>query len=76
MNHRHHLVMVAAAIGLAVWFLVAGTGGAALAGLSLALLICPLVMGAVMWLLMRQPRSAPQQPAGDPHSEHASAGQR
>ncbi len=76
MNHRHHLVCVAAAVGLAAWFLVAGNGGAALAGVSLALLICPLVMGVVMWLLMRQPPSAPHQSERDPHEEHVSAGPR
>lgn len=64
MKHRHHLVCVAAALGLVAWFLLAGSGGAAVAGVSLALLLCPLVMGAVMWLLMRQPRtSAPDRPA-------------
>ena len=76
MNHRHHLVCVAAAVGLAVWFLVAGSGGAALAGVSLALLLCPLVMGAVMWLLMRQPPSAPGQTDRDPHDDHVPAGPR
>jgi hypothetical protein len=76
MNHRHHLICVAAAVGLAAWFLVAGNGGAALAGVSLALLICPLVMGIVMWLLMRQPHSAPQHAENVPHEEHAPAGPR
>lgn len=80
MNHRHHLVCAAAAVGLAVWFLVAGNGGAALAGVSLALLVCPLVMGAVMWLLMRQPRSPSRSAAhhGDHigHEEHVAAGLR
>ena len=76
MSHRHHLVVMVAAVGLAVWFLVAGSGGLALAGVSLALLICPLVMGVVMWLLMRQPQSTPHQSDGDPHREHASAGTR
>ncbi|MBI5088579.1 MAG: hypothetical protein HZB15_06890 [Actinobacteria bacterium] len=76
MNHRHHLICVVAAVGLAVWFLVAGNGGAALAGVSLALLLCPLVMGVVMWLLMRQPQSAPHQGQSGPHDEHASAGPR
>lgn len=76
MNHRHHLICVVAAVGLGVWFLVAGNGGAALAGVSLALLICPLVMGAVMWLLMRQPKSAPTQTDHVGHDEHVSAGPR
>ncbi|MBI5089931.1 MAG: hypothetical protein HZB15_14005 [Actinobacteria bacterium] len=59
-----------------MWFLVAGNGGAALAGVSLALLICPLVMGAVMWMLMRRPKSAPTQAEHVGHEEHVSAGPR
>ena len=73
MSHRHHLICVFAALGLAVWFLVAGSGGLALAGVSLALLICPLVMGVVMWLLMRQPQSPPHQSEAEPHHDHATA---
>ena len=76
MSHRHHLICLIAAGGLAVWFLVAGSGGLALAGVSLALLICPLVMGVVMWLLMRQPQSPPQQRQDERRDEHASAGPR
>ena len=78
MNHRHHLICVVAAVGLAVWFLVAGNGGAALAGVSLALLICPLVRGAVIWVLLRPPRSAsaPPQTEHVDHDEHISAGPR
>ena len=76
MNHRHHLVCVAATVALAGWFFVAGNGGAALAGVSLALLICPLVMGIVMWLLMRQPKSVPAQTGDTVHDEHLSAGPR
>lgn len=76
MNHRHHLIGVVAAVGLAVWFFVAGNGGAALAGVSLALLICPLVMSIVMWLLMRQPKSARGQAEHACHAEQISAGPR
>lgn len=76
MSHRHHLICVFAAVGLAVWFLVAGNGGLALAGVSLALLICPLVMGVVMWLLMRQPQSPPHQSEAESHDDHATAGRR
>lgn len=53
MNHRRHLLCLVP-IGLAaVLFLVSG-GSAMLAGVGLALVLCPLVMGTVMWLLMRQ----------------------
>lgn len=76
MNDRHRLVLVIAAVGLAVWFLVAGSGGLAVAGVSLALLICPLVMGVVMWLLMRQPQPTPHRGEGDPLDERAALGRR
>ncbi len=76
MSHRHHLICLAAAVGLVVWFLMAGNGGLALAGVSLALLICPLVMGAVMWMLMRQPQATPNPSKTDLHEEHVSAGSR
>lgn len=76
MSRRHHLVCLFAAVGLGVWFLVAGSSGVALAGVSLALLICPLVMGGVMWLLMRQPPSTPHHTEGEPRDEHATAARR
>ncbi len=76
MSHRHHVICLVAAVGLGLWFLVAGNGGLALAGLSLALLICPLVMGVVMWLLMRQPQPATHQSDGDQHREYSPAGRR
>jgi hypothetical protein len=76
MSHRHHLICVFAAVGLVVWLLVAGNGGLALAGVSLALLLCPLVMGVVMWLLMRQPRSAQHQGEAELYDDHATAGRR
>ena len=72
MSHRHHLICLVGAVGVAVWLLVAGTGGLALAGVGLALLICPLVMGVVMWLLMRQPQSPPHQSETEPLDDHAS----
>lgn len=76
MSHRHHLICLVGAVGLAMWLLVAGTGGLALAGVGLALLICPLVMGVVMWLLMRQPQSTHHQGVADPQDEHATAARR
>lgn len=75
-HHRHHLICVFAAVGLGVWLLVAGSGGAALAGVSLALLMCPLVMGAVMWMLMREPKSAPKGNEHVGHDEPVSAAPR
>lgn len=73
MSRRHQLIGLAAAAGLVVWLLGAGNGGLALAGVSLALLICPLVMGAVMWLLMRQPPSPPRRHEGEPHDDQTQA---
>jgi hypothetical protein len=65
MNHRHHLLCLLAGISLAVLLIFTGSGGIALAGVSLALLICPVVMAAVMWLLMRETHPAP------PHHDNA-----
>jgi hypothetical protein len=74
-KHRHHLVCIAAGLGLVAWFLLAGSGGATLASVSLALLLCPLVMGVVMWLLVRQPRTSPHDRPIE-HRPDASVGQR
>ena len=71
MSHRHHLICLAAAVGLVVWLLMAANGGLAFAGVSLALLICPLVMGAVMWMLMRQPQATPNPSEADQHEEQS-----
>ena len=76
MSHRHHLICLTAAAGLVLWVLLAGSGGLAVAGLSLALLVCPLVMGTVMWMLMRQPQATPNPSKTDLHEEHVSAGSR
>ena len=53
MSHRHHRICVVAAIGLGAWLVVAGGSGRTFAGPGLALVLCPLVMGLVMWLLVR-----------------------
>jgi hypothetical protein len=76
MSHRHHLICLVAAVSLGAWLLIAGSGGLALAGVSLALLICPLVMGAVMWMLMRQPRPTPNTSETGRREEPVSAGPR
>jgi hypothetical protein len=56
MNHRNHLVpcLIAAAAAI-VLFTTIGTNPLG-AGLGVAFLLCPIVMGGVMWLLMRQPK--------------------
>lgn len=63
MKHRHMIPCVV--IAVIAMLALALTGSAPLgAGVGLALLLCPLVMGTVMWLLMRQPN----RPAT--HAEH------
>ena len=56
MNHRNHLVpcLIAAAVAI-VLLTTIGTNPVG-AGLGVAFLLCPIVMGTVMWLLMRQPK--------------------
>lgn len=64
MKHHNHMIpcVIIAVIAMAV---LALSGSAPLgAGIGLTLLLCPLLMGAVMWLLMRQPNG----PA--PHNGH------
>lgn len=54
MNHRSHLVPCLIAVAVALVLLTTiGTNPLA-AGLGVAFLLCPIVMGTVMWLLMRQ----------------------
>ncbi|MDO8390405.1 MAG: hypothetical protein Q7V57_07935 [Actinomycetota bacterium] len=67
MNHRRHLLCLLPAIALAAALLLFGGGNATFAGVGLALLLCPLVMGTVMWLLMRQPST------GAPVGHHVSS---
>jgi hypothetical protein len=62
--HKGHMTGCVIAIGLAV-VLFATTGGSIGGlGLLLAVLICPLTMGAVMWFLMGSQRRA-----GTSHSD-------
>jgi hypothetical protein len=57
-KHRNHMIpcLIIAAIILAM--LALGYGAPLGAGVGLTLLLCPLLMGAVMWLLMRQPQES------------------
>lgn len=55
MKHHNHLVPCAI-IAVIAMSVLALSGRAPLgAGIGLTLLLCPLLMGTVMWLLMRQP---------------------
>ena len=82
MKHRTHMIpcVIIAVIAVVVLTL---SGRAPLgAGIGLTLLLCPLLMGSVMWLMMRQPngpaahedhthpelRDEPQQASRSPHS--------
>lgn len=54
MKHRHRMIPFAV-IALIAMVAIALSGRAPLgAGIGLTLLLCPLLMGTVMWLLMRQ----------------------
>lgn len=61
-THRNHAWMCGAVIAVAVIAMVAGATPAANIGLLAMVLICPIVMGAGMWLLMR---SGPAEPRED-----------
>ena len=65
MNHRIHLIPCVLALIAAVALFSAAGGNPLAAGVGLAFLVCPIVMGVVMWLLMRQPGSstAPDAPS-------------
>lgn len=78
--HKGHMTGCVIAIGLAL-VLFATTGGSIGGlGLLLAVLICPLTMGVVMWFLMgSQRRAGTSHPAGveaDPQALDASTAPR
>lgn len=54
--HKGHMAGCAIAIGLALVLLVTTGGSIGGLGLLLAVLICPITMGAVMWFLMGSQR--------------------
>lgn len=65
MKHHNHMIpcVIIAVVAIAVLTL---SGSAPLgAGIGLTLLLCPLLMGTVMWLLMRQPSG----PTHDGHTD-------
>lgn len=65
MKHHNHMILCAI-IAVIAMVAFATSGSAPLgAGIGLALLLCPLVMGSVMWLLMRRPTGFAA------HGEHA-----
>jgi hypothetical protein len=66
--HKGHMTGCVIAIGLAVVLLATTGGSIGGLGLLLALLICPITMGAVMWFLMGSQRrdAAPRSREGTP----------
>jgi hypothetical protein len=66
-NHRNHLIPCVLAVIVAVALFSAAGANPLAAGVGLAFLVCPIVMGVVMWLLMRQPSSstAPREHDGE-----------
>jgi hypothetical protein len=56
--HKGHMAGCAVAIGLALVLVISTGGSIGGLGLLLAVLICPITMGAVMWFLMGSQRRA------------------
>lgn len=54
MKHRQHMILCGIAVLGAVMLFARGGASPLAAGFGFALLLCPIVMGTVMWLLMRQ----------------------
>jgi glucose dehydrogenase len=75
-NHRHHLICLAAAAVAIGMLLVSGGSNLPIVGISAALLICPIVMGVVMWLLMRPDTTKTPDEIGRTTADHLHAGGR
>ncbi len=73
MNHRHHLICLAAGAVAITLLLFGGGSNLTIVGFSAVLLVCPIVMGVVMWLLMRPtaPRASEREELPDPHRVNA-----
>ena len=78
MNHRNHLVPCLIAAVVAIVLLTTIRTNPLAAGLGVAFLLCPIVMGTVMWLLMRQPKghATPTERPRAEIEENASIGSR
>ena len=79
--HKGHMTGCVIAIGLALVLFTTTGGSIGGLGLLLAVLICPITMGAVMWFLMGSQRHAgPPQPdeatTGDPALDATTAPRR
>jgi hypothetical protein len=69
--HKGHMTGCVIAIGLALLLFTTTGGSVGGLGLLLAVLICPLTMGAVMWFLMGSQRQAGTSHTDEPASEKA-----
>lgn len=71
MKHRNHMIPCVIIALIAIAFLSTRGSISLGAGAGVALLLCPLVMGTMMWLLMRRPdapRSTSQRPLDESNS--------
>jgi hypothetical protein len=69
--HKGHMTGCVIAIGLALALFAITGGSVGGLGLLLAVLICPITMGAVMWFLMGSQRQAGGSPADEPTPDEA-----
>ena len=72
--HKGHMTGCVIAIGLALVLLAATGGSIGGLGLLLAVLICPITMGAAMWFLMGSQRRATTQPSDEVTTEAPALG--
>ncbi|MBI4883904.1 MAG: hypothetical protein HY826_07610 [Actinobacteria bacterium] len=66
MKHRNHMILVAAVAFVAMIVLVPRGIRPFGAGVGFALLLCPLVMGTMMWMMMRRTDGPTQNPERSP----------
>ena len=71
MSHRKHIIPCVMAMVVAITLFATVGANPLAAGVGLAFLLCPIVMGTVMWLLMRQPNgSIPVAEHSQEHVQH------
>jgi hypothetical protein len=68
-KRRNHMIPCAIVAVIAVVLLATGGGSPLGAGFGFALLLCPLMMGGMMWLLMRQQPTTPTSHCEHQHAE-------
>ena len=76
MNHRSRMIPFMIIALVAMVFLAPRSSAGFGVGIGLALLLCPLVMGSMMWLMMRKhdaPVDHPEHVQSKPTDDHPSA---